>query len=95
VFTTVKGTPLDGSELTRQYHKVLAAAGLPRRRFHDLRHACASFMLAQGASPREVMDQLGHSGIAITMDTYAHLFPELRREPAARMNEALFGTESG
>lgn len=95
VFTTTKGTPLDGSEVTRKYHRVLAAAGLPRRRFHDLRHACASFMLAQGASPREVMDQLGHSGIAITMDTYAHLLPELRRESAARMNDALFGADAG
>jgi integrase len=46
-------------------------------RLHDLRHSCASFLLAQGASPRVVMEILGHSGIAVTMNTYAHVLPTL------------------
>jgi integrase len=63
--------------------------GLPNRRFHDLRHSCATLLLAQGVSPRVVMDVLGHSQISLTMNTYAHVLPELRREAADRMNDLL------
>ena len=45
-------------------------------RFHDLRHACASFLLAEGVSPRVAMEILGHSQISTTMDIYAHVIPE-------------------
>jgi integrase len=68
---------------------ILAEAGLPRQRFHDLRHACASFMLAAGIHPRVVMEQLGHSQIALTMNTYSHVIPALQREAAAQMEAAL------
>ncbi len=59
-----------------------------QRRFHDLRHSCATLLLVQGVSPRVVMDVLGHSQIALTMNTYTHVLPQLRREAAERM-EAL------
>ncbi len=49
----------------------------PTVRLHDSRHSCASFLLASGASPRVVMEVLGHSGITITMNTYAHVLPTL------------------
>lgn len=58
-------------------------------RLHDLRHTCASLLLAQNVHPRVVMEILGHSGIAITMDTYSHVLPELQREAADRMDQAL------
>jgi integrase len=46
---------------------------------HDLRHSCASFLLAAGASPRTVMKTLGHSQIGLTMNTYTHVLPDLER----------------
>jgi integrase len=91
VFTTSKGTPLTGAEVTRQFQRLLAAAGVARMRFHDLRHGCASLLLAQGVHPRVVMDQLGHSTITLTMNTYSHVVPELQREAADRMEAALAG----
>jgi integrase len=57
------------------------------RRTHDLRHTCASLLLAQGVSPRVVMETLGHSAIAVTMNTYGHVMPLAQREAADRMNE--------
>ena len=48
----------------------------------DLRHAAASLMLAQGVSMRAVMETLGHSTIGVTMNTYAHVLPELQRHAA-------------
>ena len=90
VFTTTVGTPLDPRNVTRQFQKLLAQAGLPHQRFHDLRHACASLLLAQGVHPRVVMETLGHSQISLTMDTYSHVMPSLQREAADKM-DAIFG----
>ncbi len=89
VFTTATGRPLQGSNVTRAFQQLLAGAGLRRQRFHDLRHSCASLLLAQGVHPRVVMEILGHSQIALTMNTYSHVLPPLQREAAARMDEAL------
>ncbi|HCG00892.1 MAG TPA: site-specific integrase [Chloroflexi bacterium] len=89
VFTRSDGYPLDGTVISHQFHKVLERAGLAQRRFHDLRHSCATLLLAQGVPARVVMEVLGHSQIALTMNTYAHVIPELRREAATRM-ESLF-----
>jgi integrase len=89
VFTTPIGTPLDGTALTKSFHKLLETAGLPQRRFHDLRHSTATLLLVQGVSPRVVMDLLGHSQIGLTMNTYSHVIPDLRRDAAHRMQDLL------
>lgn len=91
VFTTGIGTPLDGPEVTRGFQTLLASAGLPRKRFHDLRHSCATFLLAQGVSHRDIMAILGHSGITVTMNTYAHVLPETQRDAARLMDAMLRG----
>lgn len=90
VFTTTLGTPLDGISVTRRFQRVLKSAGLPRQRFHDLRHAAASYMLAAGVSARVVMETLGHSEISLTLNTYSHVLPGLGRDAADRM-DALLG----
>ena len=89
VFTTTFGTPLDGISVTRRFQRILRAAGLPHQRFHDLRHACASLLLAQGVPARVVMETLGHSEISLTLNTYSHVLPSLGREAALRMDEVL------
>lgn len=89
VFTREDGGPLDGTVVTHQFHKLLAQADLPQRRFHDLRHSCATLLLAQGVSARVVMEILGHSQIALTMNTYAHVIPELRRGAASKMEDLI------
>lgn len=88
-FTTTIGTPLDGITVTRRFQRILETAGLRRQRFHDLRHACASLLLAQGIAPRVVMETLGHSQISLTMNTYSHVVPALGRHAAERMNDLL------
>ena len=89
VFVTTHGTPLDGITITRRFQHILAGAGLPRQRFHDLSHACASLLLAQGVPARVVMETLGHSEISLTLNTYSHVLPSLGREAALRMDEVL------
>ena len=94
VFSTSEGKPLDGTAITKQFHCHLERAGLAQRRFHDLRHSCATLLLVQGVSPRVVMDVLGHSQIGLTMNTYSHVIPELRREAADRMDQLLAERET-
>ena len=91
VFMTRRGTPLDARDLVRAFKAILVRAGLPDMRFHDLRHSSATLLLAYGASPREVMQTLGHAQIAMTMNVYTHVVPELQRRTADRMDK-LFGT---
>ncbi|MFQ5348679.1 MAG: tyrosine-type recombinase/integrase, partial [Rhodothalassiaceae bacterium] len=80
VFTTTIGTPIDGRKINGYFKSILARAGLSPKRFHDLRHTCASLLLAQGVHPRVVMDILGHSTIGLTMNSYSHVIPALQQE---------------
>jgi len=89
VFTTSIGTPLHGCSVTHRFQAALKAAGLRRIRFHDLRHTCATLLLAQGVHPRIIMEILGHSQIAVTMNLYAHVIPAMQKEVAAQMDAIL------
>jgi integrase len=89
VFTTTVGTPMDGIAVTRRFQALLREAELPHQRFHDLRHACASLLLAQGVAPRVVMETLGHSQISLTLNTYSHVIPALGRAAADQMDAVL------
>jgi integrase len=91
VFTTAIGTPLEPRNVNRSWYVVRRRAGLDWLRLHDLRHAYATFLIAAGASPRTVMAQLGHSQIALTMNTYAHVLEEVQREAVDRLGDTLFG----
>jgi integrase len=92
VFTTPIGTPLDGPNVSRYYHRTLKRIGMPEQRFHDLRHTAASLMLAQGIHPRVVMETLGHSQISLTMNLYSHVIPALQQDAAQRMDALLAGS---
>jgi integrase len=89
------GTVLDHSNLTHyQFLPCLEHAGLRRFRFHDLRHTFGSLLIQDGASLAYVKDQMGHSSIQITVDTYGTSFPErtsrgwtgwIRRQPVNKL----------
>lgn len=89
VFTSTTGTPLEPRNVNRSFTALLARADLRPVRLHDLRHTCASLLLAQGVPARVVMETLGHSAIAVTMNTYSHVLPSLQREAADRMNDLI------
>jgi integrase len=89
VFTSHTGLPLDGKNVTRSFQRLLKRVGLPRRRFYDLRHSCATLLLVQGVPARVVMEILGHSQIGLTMNTYTHVLPELNRAAANGMQNFL------
>ncbi len=76
VFATSKGTPVNSSNLLqRSFLPLLASCNLPRIRFHDLRHTCATIRFIKGQHPKRVSEILGHSSVAITLDIYSHVIP--------------------
>jgi integrase len=83
VFTAPGGGPLCPEHLTRTFNKLVADAGLPPVRLHDLRHGAATLMLLAGADLKTIADQLGHSSIVLTADTYLSVAIELGLAVAA------------
>ena len=88
VFTSGIGTPIEPRRITREFRALLERAGLPPI-LHDLRHSCATLLLAQGVSPRVVMETLGHSQVSLTLNTYSHVLPALQRKAAMKMDAIL------
>jgi integrase len=89
VFCTSRGTPLSSRNLLRYFQETLRKVGLPKIRFHDLRHTTATLLLVQGVHPKIVQELLGHSQISVTLDTYSHVMPGLQREAMKKMEEVV------
>jgi integrase len=62
---------------------------LPPIRFHDLRHAHATHLLASGVHPKVASERLGHSKVGITLDLYSHVLPNMQADAAAIVDGAL------
>jgi integrase len=91
VFSQPDGTPVSPNSFTKTMDRLVGSSGLPRIRLHDLRHTRASIGLAAGVDPKLVQERLGHSTIAITMDTYSHVTPGQDAVAADVMAQAVFG----
>ena len=90
VFPTRVGTPMDADNLvSRSFEPLLKRAGLPRVRFHDLRHTFATVLLSRGTHPKVVQEMLGHANISQTMDTYSHVLPDMQDGAISAMESAL------
>ncbi|MFD7051617.1 tyrosine recombinase XerC [Streptomyces mirabilis] len=89
VFTTRSGRPIEPRNLYRSFLRIAASAALPKVRLHDTRHGCASLLFAAGVAPRTVMEILGHSQIAVTMNVYTHVSDDNRREAMGHMDRLL------
>lgn len=91
VFASEAGTLINPTNLRkRSFASLLRRAGLPRTvRFHDLRHTCATLLFGRNVHPKFVQELLGHSNIAITLDTYSHVIPGMGDHTARAMEDAL------
>lgn len=80
---------MDPRSFTRSFERLAKRAGVPRIRFHDLRHTHATLMLAAGTHVKVMSERLGHSTISTTMNTYAHVLPSMQRDVAAAVDALL------
>ncbi|MFE9553209.1 tyrosine-type recombinase/integrase [Streptomyces sp. NPDC006703] len=89
VFTTRTGRTIEPRNLSRSFERITDDAGLRRIRLHDARHGCATLLFAAGVPARVVMEILGHSQIAVTMNVYTHVSDDSRREAMGHMDRLL------
>lgn len=90
IFPSTIGTPLNHRNLSRAFKDLLSRAGLPEStRIYDLRHTCATLLLARNVHPKYVQELLGHASITLTLDTYSHVLPGMDGAAASAMEEAL------
>jgi len=86
LFPAISGTPLEPRNLVRHFKSALAKAGLPTTtRFHDLRHWCASLLIAYDVHPKAIQEILGHANITTTLNIYGHLLPKVLQSATDRM----------
>jgi integrase len=90
VFTTTSGKPAGPDRMTRMFRCLVQESGLPPVTLHGLRHGAATLALAAGTDLKIVQDQLGHSTITLTADTYTCVLPETARTAAEHTAALLF-----
>jgi integrase len=82
------GAPLQPNSIGHAWDRFITATRLPRIRFHDLRHGHATALLAAGVHPKIASERLGHSRVALTLDTYSHVIPGMQEDAVARIDAA-------
>jgi integrase len=87
IFSDAQGTPHDPDAITHAFPRFCERHGLRKTRFHDLRHASASLLLAKGVPMWMVSKLLRHSSLSVTADLYSHLYSEQSRQSADAMDE--------
>lgn len=89
VVAQADASPLQPTSITHEWVRLLGQTSLPRIRFHDLRHAHATHMLASGVHPKIASERLGHSKVGITLDLYSHVLPNMQADAVAQVDDAL------
>ena len=91
VFPSPSGGPISPDSVLHMLHRVLKRAGLPKVRFHDLRHTFATLALQNGVDIKTVSGMLGHYSAGFTLDTYAHVTTAAQKKAANTMDSVLSG----
>ena len=91
VFPSPNGGPISPDSVNNMLKRVLKRAGIPKVRFHDLRHAFATIALQNGVDIKTVSGMLGHFSAGFTLDTYAHVTTSAQKEAAQAMANVLAG----
>ena len=89
VFPSPTSGPISPDSVLHMLHRVLKRAGLPKVRFHDLRHTFATLALQNGVDIKTVSGMLGHFSAGFTLDTYAHVTTAAQKEAAKTMGKVL------
>ena len=90
IIVHLDGKPIYPEYLSQMLTKLQEKAGLPKCRFHDLRHLCASIMLLQGVNVKVAQERLGHKDIATTMNIYSHVLPSSAKEAADKIGQLVY-----
>lgn len=91
ICTEADGTPIHPQVMSRRFRAIVAAAGLPAIRFHDVRHTYATAALAAGVPVKVLSSRLGHADVSVTLRIYAHVMPGDDEAAATLVAAQIFG----
>ena len=94
VVCTGEGNVVNPANVDRSFARLVARAGVRRIRFHDLRHTHATWLLAAGQPVTVVSERLGHARVSVTLDTYAHVLPDMQERAVEAFGSLLYGRAS-
>ncbi len=92
VFTDLEGGLVRPRNLTKEFGRIVKLTGLRPVTFHGLRHTHITTLLDDGVNPKVVSERVGHASVAITLQIYGHVIPNMQTDAAARVDAALRGT---
>ena len=92
VFTDLEGGLVRSRNLTKEFGRIVKRTGLRPVTFHGLRHSHITTLLDEGVNPKVVSERAGHASVAITLQIYGHVIPNMQADAAARVDAALRGT---
>ena len=87
MFPCPNGGPISPDSVNNMLKRVLDRAGIPKVRFHDLRHSYAVAAIKSGDDIKTVQENLGHATAAFTLDVYGHITEKMKQESTARMEQ--------
>lgn len=89
IFTWPDGRLISPDHVTRKFAQLLAKYGLPHIRFHELRHSCASLLISEGFTLKDIQEWMGHADIQTTANIYGHLDVARKQSMADKLGSAL------
>jgi integrase len=89
VVAQADGSSYDPDSISKEWRLRIIKSGLPRIRFHDLRHTHATHMLASGVHPKVASERLGHSRVGITLDLYSHVTEGMQADAVTLVDAAM------
>lgn len=89
VFAQETGNYVFPTAVNALFLRYIRQSGIPRIRFHDLRHTHATILLSMGVNPKIVAERLGHSSVQITLDTYSHVLPSMKKDLSEQFAKAM------
>ena len=89
VFVNEKGEHLIDNTVLKHLKAIVTKIGIPKTRFHDLRHTYATNAIRIGDPIKTVSENLGHATVAFTLDVYGHVIPSMKQDSADRMQRLI------
>ncbi len=89
VICTRTGKPMIPRNLCKEFYNLTEKLGLPKIRFHDLRHTHATMLIQQNVNVKLIADRLGHSDIETTLNTYIHVFPDMQKSVSEKLDKIM------
>ncbi|MBL4937473.1 site-specific integrase [Clostridium sp. YIM B02515] len=94
VLSHVDGTPFDPDYISRNFarwiHPISKELNMHKIRLHDLRHTHATLLLKAGANIKAVSERLRHTSVAMTLNTYSHLLPDMQKDAVRKLNDLFY-----